>query len=315
MDAYENLYQRALRAIAKRPIENVVERTRAIVGPPLKDLKGEAEAGMEALKQGKRPTAEQVAALQAVIRSMRPSALSHAGTIDDLPAVTQPVFPGWDQFRINIVESLYTIGRIDRCTAPPEIPESIGSGFLISEDLLLTNHHVITELTWGTDILREKEAEVRFVQEYNSGDEPPVPILRVVRFHEELDAALLLLGGDGILKNRKPLRWSATPAKAEDQVVVVGYPFPDRQRNPLFVDKIFGGKFGVKRLGPGEVLGGKNGTVYHDCSTLGGNSGSPVVEINTCEVVGLHHDGYFLARNEAAGCDALREFIQAATGA
>jgi V8-like Glu-specific endopeptidase len=315
MDAYQNLYRRALRAVAERPITEVVKRTRAIVGPPLADLEGEARAGMEALKQGQRPTADQVAALQAIIRSMRPSVLSHAGAVDDLPAETRPVFPQWDEFRGQIVRSLYTIGRIDRRGKPPEPPTSFGTGFLVDTDLLLTNHHVVTELTNGTDVVRGDEAEVRFVMEYGSPDEAAVPITGVVQFHEEMDAAVLRVSKSDVLKDRVPLPWSNVGATQEDRVVVVGYPFPDNTRNPLFVDQIFGRKFEIKRLAPGEVLGSRNGEIYHDCSTLGGNSGSPLVDMTTTEVIGLHHDGYFLARNEATSCDALREFIRDVTGA
>jgi endonuclease G len=92
---------------------------------------------------------------------------------------------------------------------------------------------------------------------------------------------------------------------------VVGYPSEEsRNRNPLFVDTIFGGKLSVKRLAPGEFIGSKRGALFHDCSTLGGNSGSPVVEMTTGAVVGLHRDGSFLARNEAVGTEVLGDFVR-----
>src|SRR5262249_25887472 len=109
MDSYNNLYERAIRAIAGRPIPAVVERTRAIVGPPLKDLEGEAEAGLAAFKAGTKPTANQLAALQAIVRAMRPSALSSAGTVDSLPEIAQPVFSEWPTFAKAIAPHLYTI--------------------------------------------------------------------------------------------------------------------------------------------------------------------------------------------------------------
>jgi endonuclease G len=49
--------------------------------------------------------------------------------------------------------------------------------------------------------------------------------------------------------------------------------------------------------------------VGHDCSTLGGNSGSPVLALDTAEVVGLHFGGSFLWRNEAVTAPILADFV------
>jgi S1-C subfamily serine protease len=314
MDAYHNLYDRALRAIAGRPIGTVVDKTRAIVAPPLKDLEGDAEAGLAALKAGARPTAEQVAALQAIIRAMRPSALSNAGLVDSLPEQAQPIFTEWPDFARSVVPYLYTIGRIDRKRSPPLPAEPYGTGFLISDELFLTNHHVVTQLSGGTDVINPGDVEIRFIQEYNAQEEPPVQVVGVVDFHPEEDAAILCLVPTADLRKRKILAWSQSALPESTHVAVVGYPFPDTSRNPLFMDQVFGSKLGVKRLAPGELIGGRNSSIFHDCSTLGGNSGSPVVDMKSCSVLGLHRDGFFLARNEAVATEALRDFVVAAVG-
>jgi V8-like Glu-specific endopeptidase len=51
--------------------------------------------------------------------------------------------------------------------------------------------------------------------------------------------------------------------------------------------------FNVKRLQPGQVieLSDQARTFSHDCFTLGGNSGSPVVDLETFQVLGLHFAG------------------------
>jgi S1-C subfamily serine protease len=314
MDPYNNLYGRAVRAIANRPIATIVDLTRAIVGPPLKDLEGDAQAGLAALKAGKTPTTEQIAALQAIVRAMRPSSLSNAGVIDPLPAEAQPVFPDWLNFTRLVVPYLYTIGRVDRRSPPPRPAEPYGTGFLISQDLFLTNHHVVTQLTDGTDVINPGEVEIRFIQEYSAPDEPAVPVAGVSAFHPEEDAALLKLASTAELRKRKPLVWSENVLLEETHVAVVGYPYPDSARNPLFMAQIFGNKLGVKRLAPGELLGARKSSIYHDCSTLGGNSGSPVVDMKTCSVVGLHREGFFLARNEAVSAEILRDFVSTAVG-
>jgi S1-C subfamily serine protease len=314
MDPYINLYDRAIRAIAGRPLSTIVERTRAIVGPPLKDLEGEAKAGLAALKAGSKPTSDQVAALQAIVRAMRPSALSNASKVDPLPESAQPIFSEWPNFSQAIAPHLYTVGRLDRRREPPLPAEPYGTGFLITDELFLTNRHVVTQLSGGTDVINPGDVEVRFIQEYNAADEPPISVVGVSDFHPDEDAALLRIAPTEELRKRKPLPWSETAIEVSAHVAVVGYPFPDTTRNPLFMDQIFGNKLGVKRLAPGEILGERKNSVFHDCSTLGGNSGSPVVDMKTCSVIGLHRDGYFFARNEAVSTEVLKKFLSDARG-
>ena len=74
---------------------------------------------------------------------------------------------------------------------------------------------------------------------------------------------------------------------------------------------VFGTKFGVKRAALGEVLDGSGTpTLFHDCSTLGGNSGSPVFAVATGRVVGIHRSGFFMYRNEAVDGGSLDAFVR-----
>ena len=75
-------------------------------------------------------------------------------------------------------------------------------------------------------------------------------------------------------------------------LATIGYPFDDA-RNPLFVQAVFDGKFGVKRAAIGEVAAVGSDRFFHDCSTLGGNSGSPVFSLTSGAVVGPHYSGSF----------------------
>ena len=64
---------------------------------------------------------------------------------------------------------------------------------------------------------------------------------------------------------------------------------------------IFTGIYDVKRLQPGQITGNfaLRKIFYHDCSTLGGNSGSCVIGLDDHKVLGLHCGGRYLGRNEA----------------
>jgi hypothetical protein len=86
------------------------------------------------------------------------------------------------------------------------------------------------------------------------------------------------------------------------EVYAVGYPAWDGRRNdPAPMLEIFKNVFNVKRLQPGEMtdLLESQRLFKHDCSTLGGNSGSAVIDLETEQVVGLHFGGRYLEGNYA----------------
>jgi endonuclease G len=78
----------------------------------------------------------------------------------------------------------------------------------------------------------------------------------------------------------------------------------------MFTDAIFGSKLDVKRIAPGEITSLAPRSIFHDCSTLGGNSGSPILSMASCEVLGVHREGHYMYYNEAADAPTLAEFLQ-----
>ncbi len=288
---------------------NVLEKVKAIVGPnnmPAIEQSKLAEEALTRMKAGKKPTPKQLAALEFVIRLMRPVPLSQNGALANLDKQVAPSFPDWPTFQTSIKPYLYSIGRID--IAPKE---GIGTGFLVSDGILVTNKHVLDILSKGSGELEKGQAVVRFKFESGStDDETPTDITGVIGVHDELDIALLKVNKQKFTKTRQPLALDTTPVETGLAVVAIGYPFEDTKRNPLFINALFSKKYGVKRAAPGEVSSTGENSIYHDCSTLGGNSGSPILSMKTAQVVGLHRDGYFLYRNEAVDAASLNEFIQ-----
>lgn len=107
-----------------------------------------------------------------------------------------------------------------------------------------------------------------------------------------------------------PLRLAVRDARdlGGNRIAVIGYPARDPLRNdPAVQDELFERVFQVKRLQPGEIVGGQPTASFgkivqaatHDCSTLGGNSGSAVIDLETGEVLGLHFGGRYLDTNYA----------------
>lgn len=306
----QRLYlERAERAFRDRPVAEVLKKIKAIVGPgnmPPVAQSALAEEALESLRNGEKPSAKRLAALEFIIRMMRPAPLSRDGALDALHKDLAPAFPDWAQFQKSVKPYLYSVGRID--LAPNE---GVGTGFLISEGVLVTNRHVLDILTRGTGALERGQAVVRFRQEFGTPeDTEPVDVTGVVKVHKTLDAALLKVEKQKFAAGRKPLALDDAPVAPGHPVAAIGYPFKDTARNPLFISALFENKFGVKRAAPGEVAGTGERSIFHDCSTLGGNSGSPIVSMKTARVVGLHRDGHFLFRNEAVDGPSLAAFVR-----
>ncbi len=307
-EKYQKLLARADRAFGGQPVETAVGKVRQIIGPVRIPVKEEdAAAAMEALRQGREPTPQQLAALELMMRLMRAAVYSRGGKLDGLPPFNSHE-PGtverWDRFRDLVSSRLHSIGRIDRADG-----EKLGTGFVVAPGLLATNRHVAVALAFGADQLEEGQGVVFFGQEKGTVDtEDPVPILSIVEVHARLDMALLRIRDP---RDRPPLQIETEEVEEGIAVAAVGYPFEDK-RSPLFTDAIYQGGYGVKRAAPGEILERSNETiVYHDCSTLGGNSGSPVLSQDTARVVGLHASGFFMYRNEAVAGAKLDEFVSA----
>jgi endonuclease G len=314
-DRRESLLARAERALGGQPVEAAVAKVRAIVGiPQVPSSEIAAQSALDKLKGGREePTPAELAALELVVRMMRPAPLSRQGALDPLPSAPgsstydPKLTEQWNEFREAVKPYLYSIGRLDLAQGTDGAQ---GSGFLVAPDLLITNRHVLGHLSGGTELLEEGQAVVRFNQEYGTPDPNPAafPIVGVAAVHDTLDMALLRVR----LPDERPAPpLDSGPEAAAGPVAAVGYPWKD-PTSPLFADAIFGGRYGVKRAAIGEVMSASPERLFHDCSTLGGNSGSPVFSIESGKVIGLHFSGFFMYRNEAVPAAAVESFVAAA---
>jgi hypothetical protein len=100
-----------------------------------------------------------------------------------------------------------------------------------------------------------------------------------------------------------PLRLAAHPRGEQGTALyAVGYPMRDPRTPAEVLDYMLAERAGVKRLQPGYLLSVDHarGVFQHDCFTLPGNAGSPVVELATGRVMGVHLGGQ-LASAEGPG--------------
>lgn len=305
------LLERANRALGENQVSQAVAKVRAVIGPPgIPASEPDAQSAWDKLRNGETPTARELAALEIVIRLLRPAPLClKGGKLEDLPeAQGHNLHPPelkelWSAFRLKVEPLLYSIGRVETAAG-----KHVGTGFLVGDGLLATNRHVLDDLSFGAERLDPGQARVVFQRESGATDKPEhiVAIEGVHGVHATLDMALL-----AVPKLGRPVVEVETGAAPEGhRVVAIGYPAEDRGRNPLFLAAVFRGKFGVKRAALGEVLDGSlSPTLYHDCSTTGGSSGSPLFSMASGRAVGIHRSGFFMYRNEALDAGALRGFV------
>jgi hypothetical protein len=201
----------------------------------------------------------------------------------------------------------------------------VGTCSVIGSGLALTNRHVVLEFCEPDGRIKPGMVpKVDFVEEANRDPDHEIRITRAVEIGTEFDYAIVELEGDGL---PRPVNFanSAHDLSAENGetplVYIVGYPAFDT-RNPTEVQyRLFNGKFNVKRLAPGRLRkivgpppdgGGKGADQALDCdySSLGGNSGSPVFDLATGLMVGLHYAGRYAEANYAVPIWSLRDRIK-----
>lgn len=209
-----------------------------------------------------------------------------------------------------VIEPLFaSVGRVELPNRP-SIPYG-GTGFMVGEDLLMTNRHVAELFAEGLgreqlSFIPGQSAAVDFLRERDRPATRQFEIERIAMVHPYWDMALLVVAG---LEEIPALRLSVAPPGdlRDHEVVVIGYPALDPRNNVEVQNRVFGGIFNVKRLQPGLLrqlgdvvsFGHQVAAVTHDSSTLGGNSGSAVIHVATGEVVALHFAGRYLEANYA----------------
>src|SRR5262249_58076864 len=97
---------------------------------------------------------------------------------------------------------------------------------------------------------------------------------------------------------------------ATQEVPPIGYPaYDSRIPEPDLMERIYGNVYNKKRLAPGGVTRLEEALLWHNCTTLGGNSGSVVFDLNSGQALGLHFSGSFLVTNYAVRADVVKRLL------
>lgn len=224
-------------------------------------------------------------------------------------------FLGDVEIREKIEKVIKSVGRIE---APHDLRRPYaGTGFVVGDNLIMTNRHVAKLFTDGVgtsplNFFAGASAGIDFKREQFA---PPqvLDLDEIVMVHPYWDMALFRTKND-LSRDREPLLLSTRSLdelSTGNNVVVIGYPGKDYRCNIAVSEVVFRGRYGIKRLMPGKYNGAVqfNGqtVISHDASTLGGASGSVVVDIDSGEVIGLHFAGIYLESNFAVPTSSLAE--------
>jgi endonuclease G, mitochondrial len=239
--------------------------------------------------------------------------------------IQEPVLPLWKKrlapARPLLERVLSSVGRIE-LRGHPRYPW-VGTGWLVAPRVVVTNRHVAE--TFGRQsgeafqfkldpVGKRIRASIDFYQEHERPAESEFQVLEILHIEEEEEgrpdiAFLRLASRDQDDKELPaPIALSAEEVKRDQVVGAIGYAAWDGERNVASVmDKIFDSIYEVKRLHPGEVMNVRQHYLNHDCSTLGGNSGSAVLDFATGEAVALHYAGEYEKKNFAVKATTVRE--------
>ncbi|UVC19338.1 phospholipase D-like domain-containing protein [Mesorhizobium onobrychidis] len=276
----------------------------------------------------------EVASLEAVILWHRPVLWIRRDEVERNFTFTDPndrsspeILKLLEQRRDILTPALPAIGRIELDNNAEY--EWVGTGWVLATDLdsdiVVTNAHVGHKFAQrsgagfvfrrGTrDFGRPQSARIDFREEIEDGPPREFVVTDVIWISDDevLDIALLrvaLKAGEDRLSG--PIRLAVEAPAPGRNVAVIGYPGDDsRSYDAEKFVQLFGRVFGKKRLAPGRVTAPHQWGLTHDCSTLPGNSGSVVLDIETGKALGLHYSGSMFRANYAVPATELARIVR-----
>lgn len=238
---------------------------------------------------------------EVVIRGAAPVFRIRNGAIDWENALVGQAF--WKD-RLDAVEAKLkprysAIGRIE-ATLSPFGPEALGTSWLIDPEVIVTNAHVARNFAQASDRGWRFRSQQGFDdRSMSAGLDIGEDANKSTILHEILqilyvsptrdpDVAFLRIA-PGVAA--KPIDCFQGALREKPDVAIIGYPERDEMVDVRDLQRFFGDIWGWKRFAPGILGQVGPAAVRHLCNTLGGNSGSPLLDLDTGDLIGLHYGG------------------------
>jgi endonuclease G len=213
--------------------------------------------------------------------------------------------------------AIHAVGRINLQGARLDW---VGTGWLVASNILVTNRHVAREFatrkgdgyTFQTGLNGPMSADVDFLQEISNPAQLIFKLIRPLHIEEEPGPDLSFFEVEITSGNSSlaaPIDLAARITTTQN-VATIGYPaYDSRIPEPALMEDIFGKTYNKKRLAPGGITEVNPTLLLHTCTTLGGNSGSAVIDLDSGQALGLHFSGSFLATNYAVRADVVKRLL------
>jgi len=225
----------------------------------------------------------------------------------------------------RLFSALPLIGRIDVVNFPNV--DFVGTGWFVDTDVVVTNRHVASLIAkWdgrkfaftrgiGGETIKSSFCNAHEFDDLAPDESRMFKVKEVLYIEPDNGYDIAFLRVDRRTDGRAPsfIPVAETDAADEVPVCVIGYParapkrvIPDQE----LMKQLYRDRFDVKRAAPGFTSGHEGNATTHDCTTLGGNSGSVVLELATGKAVGLHYAGIYEEDNFAVPASALTDYIK-----
>lgn len=270
-----------------------------------------------------------VSVLEAIVlMTGRPPMLVHNDKVVMEPL---PDFPAGTDLKIRNAEKwIPSVGRVEFLNANSGWG---GSGSVVAtrdgDLLVITNRHVAKLVAKrqydGKGVFIRNAAGIRCGAEIDFREEATslrgdrsrtVAVTGIDYLADDLAADIALLRiAPGAFPLPSAIPLADVEAKIGDLVALIGYPAFDPRNDADVQAHYFQDIYDVKRFAPGEVKQPLTGTttLQHDCTSLGGNSGSPLIDLSTGRIVGLHFSGKYGVGNSAVGVATIKALLSGAT--
>ncbi len=216
------------------------------------------------------------------------------------------------------------VGRIDVANYPGSLTY-VGTGWLVDRDVVVTNRHVAEIIARAGDgkyhfrpgrFGEPMSVTLDYRHELGSDKATSARVSRVIWIEPDArkaDIAFLEVARRTDGTRPEFITLAEQDARADSDVAVIGYPARAPAHiipNQEWMEQIYGGNYDVKRIAPGLMRANNRGWATHDCTTLGGNSGSVVVDMKTGKAVALHFAGLYMIENYAVPASTIRKYLK-----
>jgi hypothetical protein len=265
----------------------------------------------------------EIASLEAIIEVTGRPALRYSNGIVQTPSSLLGENEHWN---VLILTSRNKINRASASVGQIALinnmgyAQPIGTGWRTGADMIATNRHVVElfvsnfaqpRSSWKLDSVKKPFVDFAVTDNAATAQRFDIAEIFYVAKEDEIDLAFLKLRPiSSPLPAALVADWNidspgrfisdehGTVNRFEGrEIYVVGHPY--RKMRSELVTTVFGVADGTKRWSPGLVkaIDDRTYVLEHDCSTLGGNSGSCVFTADENRVIGIHVGGLDVNRS------------------